>query len=263
MNLEIEDLIRSSIETSNTDIKAELEETVEKLEKIYSFKYNHVPNGFHEHLEAMRKISREMEQLAKNKSYQKQIEVCKLLRTSMESFRLKYGDFLPNELPKKFEEAEESIKSIEADAAIKIFISNLANILEFKSEEFNRLNLLKNVCDFLYKFLENTEFYVAYIPNIILKSIEKMMMHLAEVEGHETDSEEEKETLNTAKIMAKAILWEINHKKSSLKKFDTIDELWEYWNNKYDQEEIERSLNIFKEEIDRERNNQGGRTLFS
>ncbi|MHC5719262.1 MAG: hypothetical protein ACYTX0_46210, partial [Nostoc sp.] len=82
MNLEMEEVIRaiSSIETSNTDINAELEETVEKLEKIYSFKYSHAPNGFHEHLEAMRKISREMEQLAKNKSYQKEIEVCKLLR---------------------------------------------------------------------------------------------------------------------------------------------------------------------------------------
>ncbi|MHC5718743.1 MAG: hypothetical protein ACYTX0_43430, partial [Nostoc sp.] len=86
---------------------------------------------------------------------------------------------------------------------------------------------------------------------------------LAEIEAYETDSDEEKETLNSTKIMAKAILWEINHKKSTLKKFDTIDDLWEYWNNKYDEEEIESSLNLFKEGIDRERNNQGGRTLFS
>lgn len=267
MNLEMEDLIQaiSSIETSNTNINAELEETVEKLEEIYSFKYNHVPIGFHEHLEGMRKISREMQQLVENKSYQKEIELCKLLRSSIESFRFKYAEFLVNELAIQFEqifeEIEEIIKIIEVDAATKILISNLANVLE--SEEFNRLNLLKNFCEFLKNFLEKTEFYVVYIPNITLKIIEKWMMSLAKTEGHETDSEEEKEALNSVKIMAKAILWEINNKKNFLKKFDTIDDLWKYWNNKYDEEEIENSLNIFKEGIDRERNNQRARTLFS
>jgi hypothetical protein len=74
------------------------------------------------------------------------------------------------------------------------------------------------------------------------------------------------------KNAAKALIWEIErfqhnqqlkNQTSKEPQFETIDELWEYWDQMYDQEEMSQSLEILEKAIDSTRRKQGGRTLFS
>lgn len=255
-----------SVNDSSSDINTGLAETINKLEEIFNSSHPQAPQGFHKRLEEIVKQSEQVKlEFQKTQNLQQQFKSCKLFRELVNDFITQFQDFLPSSLLKDFEELEYDIKSLEADIAVRLALLEILKIIDIDSSEEISFSGLKNIYKFLSNLLEVTESYTGYVPEN-LRKITKIIAEkfLSTLENNQLEDEKKKEYLINSKASAKAILWDnTNYQKKSKKRFKTVDELFEYWNEKYDEEEVEKSLEALMEGIDSERRRQGGRTLFS
>ncbi len=255
-----------SVNDNSSNINTGLAETIKKLEEVFNSCHPQVPEGFHQRLEEIVKQDTQVKlEFQKTQNLLQQFNSCKLLRESVKNFRTQFQDFLPSNLRKDFEEVEDEIKSDEADRAVRLALLELLKIIEIEPSEEISFSVLKKIYKFLSSLLEVIEDYTSYTPENLLEITKRIAeMFLLILEQHELEDENEKEYLINSKAKAKAILWDTSHyQKTSKKRFKTVDELFEYWNDKYDEDEVEKSLEGLMSGIDFERRRQGGRTLFS
>ena len=255
-----------SVNDSSSNINTVLAATINKLEQIFNSSHPHTPEDFHTRIEEIVKQSEQLKlEFQKTQNLQLQFKSCKLFRESLNNFITHFQEFLPSNFLKDYEDIEYEIKSVEADTAVRLAIMEIIKVIDIDSGEEVSFSVLKNIYKFLSNLLEVTESYTDYVPENLLE-ITKLIAEkfLESLDKHQLEDENKKEYLINSKASAKAILWDTsNYQKKSKKRFKTVDDLFEYWNEKYDEEEVEKSLEALMEGIDSERRRQGGRTLFS
>jgi hypothetical protein len=256
----------TSVNDSTSNINTELAETINKLEEVFNSSHPQAPKGFHKRLEEIVKQSIQVKlEFQKTQNLSQQFKLCKLLWESVKNLRNQFQYLLPSNLLKEFEEVEGKIKSLEADRAVHLALLEIVKIIDVESDEEDSFRSLKNIYEFLINLLDVINKYTDYIPGFLLKITDKVAEKILSIlDVYELENEKSKKYLINSKATAKAILWDTSHfHKKSKKRFKTVDELFEYWNDKYDEEEVEKSLEALMSGIDSERRRQGGRTLFS
>jgi hypothetical protein len=266
--LDIAQLVSSVIDNSS-NINTRLIETINNLEEIFNYSHPQAPEIFHQRFKEIRKQSEQLKlELHQKQDLSQQFKSSKSFRESLKNFRIQFQDFLPLNFLKAFEEAEYTLSSLEVNTAIysNVFeITKVIGNINVESHEEIKLISLESIYNSLTYLLETVEMYKGNIPENLLKNIkETAEISLLHLDKYQLEDEKQKEYLRNSKAQAKAILWDIsNSDKKSEKRFKTVDELFEYWNEKYDEEEVEKSLEALMKGIDEERRRQGGRTLFS
>jgi hypothetical protein len=128
--------------------------------------------------------------------------------------------------------------------------------------------------EYLQKFVDTYGCYLAdsFLKNHLIEAIESIITSnifddsiIKNNSVDETAKEVVKKYIHLINNYTKDVLLSIYRLKprSFPKKFKTIDELWDYWDTLYTDEEMKESLEILEKGIDEERRRQGGRTLFS
>ena len=256
----------TSVNDGSLNINIELAETINKLEEIFNSSHPQAPEDFHKKLEELAKQNENLNlEFQKTHNLQQQFNLCKSFRKSINNFIIQFQDFLSSNLLKSFEEIEDEIKFIEADRAVRLALMEIIKVIDVEPGKEVSFIFLKTIDKFLSNLLEVTESYTDYVPENLLK-IYKIVADkfLSFLEKYQLEEENQKEYLINSKAKAKAILWNTsNYQPKSKKRFKTVDELFDYWNEKYDEEEVEKSLEALMEGIDEVRRRQGGRTLFS
>jgi hypothetical protein len=149
----------------------------------------------------------------------------------------------------------------------------------FSSYHLNHLELdeykkFHEGLEYIQKFVDRYGCYLAdsFLKNHLIEAIESIIASNifddSAIENNsidETAKESVKIYIHLINNYAKDVLLSIYRLKprSFPKKFKTIDELWDYWDTLYTDEEMTESLEILEKGLDEERRRQGGRTLFS
>lgn len=258
--------VKNSLTATCSDISNKLTETVESLENFFNSNYD--ISSQQEMLEYLKHI----DYFARIRNSINSLEKLGHIRTvyqGLKPLKTKFKAPIKNEIFKEIDNLEMKISELEALQIVYIFLE----AIDAKVED--RVEWLKNLCTGFFYLIELLESGNAQlIPRDSLKTIRNASETISSNEVLKNyiltpKDEAQQETIisyvTIARNAAKAVLWELEHQKKSLgnKRFKTIDELWEYWEEKYDEEEIEKSFETFKKGIDEERRKQGGRTLFS
>lgn len=128
--------------------------------------------------------------------------------------------------------------------------------------------------EYLQKFVNTYGCYLAdsLLKNHLIEAIENIIASnifddsiIEYNSADETGKEGVKNYIQLINNYAKDVLLSIYRLKPRTfpKRFQDIDELWDYWDTLYTAEEMTESLEKLQKGLDEERRRQGGRTLFS
>lgn len=183
-----------------------------------------------------------------------------------DNYMQKYRDFIPDEALKIIEEVETHI-GMNRELGESVFYYQAITTQNNENEIFRSF----------YKILSNLSLVLANnfqdVPTETLQNLKRTLhnivsnnslINLSHKYSINPEDELRKEYILGIIMAAKSILGDIiNYEKTPKKKFKTVDEMLEYWSEKYDEDEVTKSLEILEEAIDEERRRKGGRTIFS
>ncbi|GAA6617156.1 hypothetical protein [Scytonema sp. NUACC26] len=169
-----------------------------------------------------------------------------------------------NEVSQTLEQVETSLKKIKFE-----FILFLP-LLTIQAEVQDESRWLENLNTALLELLHLVESRFPVESLSLFKIVKEILENLAsETVNNWKPNHEFQKTIvhdyaSQIRIVARAILWEINNnRKFNSIKFKTVDELFEDWEKTYSEDEVTKSLEIFEKGINEERRKRGGRTIFS
>lgn len=196
-------------------------------------------------------------------------ELVKILR----DFRLKNVEVLPKNVITIIENWENTIIP---NVELKYYCLSVNNAIKLSKNELEKSQKIYAALIGIQKTVEKhiqyfyTEQEMLQLTQDLANSISQMY---DDYKFQDNNNQEEIENyVISIKNSAKVLLWETNQFEQNQKsknqtsekaKFETIDGLWEYWDEQYDEAEMSESLEILIEAIDSRRRKQGGRTLFS
>ncbi|HLP91581.1 MAG TPA: hypothetical protein VK184_23725 [Nostocaceae cyanobacterium] len=196
-------------------------------------------------------------------------ELVKILR----DFRLKNVEVLPKNIITIIENWENTIIP---NVELKYYCLSVNNAIKLSKDELEKAQKLYAALIGIQKTVEKHIQYL-YTEQEMLQLTQDLANSISQMyDDYKFQDNNNQEAIEnyiiSIKNSAKVLLWEMNqyqqnpnpkNQTSEKEKFKTIDELWEDWDEKYDEAEMSESLEILIEAIDSRRRKQGGRTLFS
>jgi len=164
-------------------------------------------------------------------------------------------NFFDNLFSEKLEKLEISIK--DSEILVTILLSLLILRVEIVRDNYiSWFKILYESLFYLLEYLEEDVAVVEYQDSIVtlkkdLTNLTAMRnirnLHLLE---NEDNQQQVRSCISGTINVAKSILWEISKLNLKPKKrFKTLDQLWEYWDDKYTEEEMTKSLKSLEEEF--------------
>jgi len=151
----------------------------------------------------------------------------------------------------KIEELEISIKDSE------MMIALLSSLCSLRVAITDHINWFKNLYESLYFMLEYLEegrvLEDDYSITVLAKDLTDLVLIKNIRNYYLLESEANRQELNSyvasTILIAKSILWQIDQINLKRKKrFKTLNELWQYWDDKYTEEEMTETLKNLEEE---------------
>lgn len=172
------------------------------------------------------------------------IEYIKNCRVYSKQFRLESYNIIQKQLIEVLENLE-----IYSDAIIQLTASQfmILSAIVYKADALLHLRIFYSGLSYLQQVVEK---YLHYLPDKIKKSITHLAQDIlaiyqeSNVKANANGSKpiEEVNLFKDIKNIAKAIMYDVEHYvQNPPKKFKNLDELWDYWSEIYDEQEMEET----------------------
>lgn len=185
-----------------------------------------------------------------------------------------YHEALQNPVIRGMEQIDSHIQALNYLIKAELLILTAFSSYHLNYLELDEYKKFHQGLEYLQKFVDTYGCYLAdsFLKNHLIEAIESIIASnifddsiIKNNSVDDTAKEVVKKYIHLINNYAKDVLLSIYRLKprSFPKKFKTIDELWDYWDTLYTDEEMKESLEILQKGLDEERRRQGGRTLFS
>ncbi|BAZ10515.1 hypothetical protein NIES4071_23370 [Calothrix sp. NIES-4071] len=193
------------------------------------------------------------------------IEYIKDCRIYSKKFRLESYNVIPKQLLEELENLE-----IYSDAITQLTASQfiILSAIVYKSDTMEYLRIFYSGLSYVQQVVEK---YLDYLSDKIKKSINHLVQDIlanyqnstVKANVNESIPLEEVNLLKDIKNIAKAIIYDVEHYiNNPLKKFKNLDELWDYWSEIYDEDEMEETSETLIKALNETRERQGRPKLF-
>lgn len=193
------------------------------------------------------------------------IEYVKDYKVQSKRLRDEYQNIIPKQQLEALENLEIYIDAITQLTASQFMI---ISAIVYKSDVIEYLKIFQSGLSYIQQVVED---YLYYLPDKNKKSIRHLAQHILNNYQYFTGatnangniSIEKANLLKNLKNTAKAIIYDINNPISKVpKKFKNLDELWDYWSEIYEEEEMEETAETLIKALNETREREGRPKLF-
>lgn len=191
------------------------------------------------------------------------IEYVKDYRVQSKQLRDEYQNIIPKQQLEALENLEIYIDAITQLTASQFMI---LSAIVYKSDVMEYLKIFHSGLSYIQQVVED---YLYYLPDKIKRSIRHLVQyildnqHFTEATNGNRSRSIEANLLRNVKNTAKAIIYDINNPVSKApKRFKNLDELWDYWDEIYDKEEMEETSETLIKALNETREREGRPKLF-
>jgi hypothetical protein len=262
MSLVLEDTIQIVTPESVNDLGNQIVKIVNHLETLFKLEDRQIENK--ELLVLLLKLRNFAEKIISNLDWIRRIELIKEFKQYLSIFISKYSNFLPESFVKEIESVE-----MYSNAIIQLATSQLI-MLSAALDNNDEVESLRRFYSGLFQTQQVVDKYIVYLPDNIIQAIKSLLEKILIIYQNftsETLTSSEFKNLEKYVILTKniaiATIWKINNYQTNLPKtFKNLDELWDYWDRVFDENEMEETSEALIQALNETREQQGKSKLF-
>lgn len=263
MNLILENTINLVNSKDVDEISRKIIKIIQRIQSLsHSGKIRILDNKLLDLLSNMFEVSN---QAIKIQNIANKIEYIKDCRVYSKQFRLESDNIIPKPLIKELENLE-----IYSNAITQLTASQfmMLSAIVYKLDAIEYLRIFSSGLSYVQQVVEK---YLDYLPDRIKKAISHLAQDIlanyqdsvVKTNANGSISIEEVNLFKDIKNIAKAIMYDVEHYiQNPPKKFKNLDELWDYWSEIYDEQEMEETSETLIKALNETRERQGRPKLF-